>query len=212
MKNLVQRKDYTSPDSSHLEPRVAKLELGMERLTDDVQDLAQVVRNQGSRMEGEIQKLVVAVTQASGPRKTDWSTIIAAVMLIMAIGSAAFWPLNQTVQENKESIKSIESAVVEHSKSANHPVGSALQSRLEEQLKEHAEQGDKNHENLRQHFHDEIELITKTYELQLNSVQDKVNLINDRLFQRIVKLEEQQSKDVERDRDELREWRKKAMD
>jgi GNAT superfamily N-acetyltransferase len=104
----------------------------MERLTDDVRTLASVVRTQGSNMEGEIQKLVVAVTQASGPRKTDWSTIIAAVMLIMAIGSAVFWPLNQSTQENKERIEAYHQDFQEHKSQDSQGITAALIQRLEE--------------------------------------------------------------------------------
>ena len=121
-------------DGSHLEPRVVKLELGMERLTDDVRDLAQTVRTQGNQVEQEIQKLVVAVTQASGPKKTDWGTIIAGLALIMVVGSAIFWPLNQTSQESKVSINRIEQKHDDHVKVSNHPVGEALIQRLESRI------------------------------------------------------------------------------
>jgi hypothetical protein len=206
----------------YLEPRVAKLEVGMERLTDDVRDLAGVVRAQGSNMEQEIQKLVVAVTQAAGPRKTDWSTIIAAVMLVLAIGSAAFWPLNQTSQENKQGLVRMEEMIDSHVKVANHPVGEALIQRLEEQLKLVKENHEKDmtahnldarqmHDTLRTHFHEELDLLTKTYELQLKALESKVDLHNDRLFNRVVKLEDQNRLDMEREKDELQQWRQKAM-
>src|SRR5512137_1127620 len=119
-------KRETPASIPYLEPRVAKLELGMERLTDDVRDLAQVVRSQGTQMEQEIQKLVVAVTQASGPKKTDWSTIIAGLGLILAIGTAVFWPLNQQVQDLKTQQAANHESMVEHQKLDNHPVGAAL--------------------------------------------------------------------------------------
>ena len=48
--------------SHNLEPRVAKLETGLEILTRDVSNLVVVVRDQSRNIEGEIQKLVVAVT------------------------------------------------------------------------------------------------------------------------------------------------------
>jgi hypothetical protein len=95
-------KKHTRPDDVvPLEPRVTKLEVGLDRLTSDVKDLAGIVRSQGVAVEGEIQKLVVAVTEASAPRKTDWPTLISLAFLILALGGAVFYPLNATVSEIK---------------------------------------------------------------------------------------------------------------
>jgi hypothetical protein len=89
-------------NNNYLEPRVAKLETGLEILTRDVSSLAGIVRDQGRNIEGEIQKLAVAVTQAGAPKKTDWATLISLAFLIIALGSAVFYPLNSQVQEIKE--------------------------------------------------------------------------------------------------------------
>ncbi len=129
--------------TSKLEPRVAKLELGLDRLTDDVRDLAGVVRKQGANMEQEIQKLVVAVTQASGPRKTDWSTIIAAVMMVMAIGAAVLVPLNQISQDNKREIEKVQTIISDHMKQDGHPVSITSIQRLEDQIKMHNDNDDR---------------------------------------------------------------------
>lgn len=212
----------TVASTPYLEPRVAKLEVGMERLTDDVRDLANVVRTQGSNMEGEIQKLVVAVTQAAGPRKTDWATIIAGCALVLAIGSAAFWPLNQTAQDNKAGLTRMEQITDDHSKIEMHPVGLALVQRLESELKavkenhekdlrEHAQDAKDMHETLRTHFHEEMTMQSKIYELQLSALEKKVDLHNDRVYARVLKLEDKNTMDAEREKDELQMWRQKAM-
>jgi hypothetical protein len=99
-----------------LEPRVAKLEVGLDRLTDDVKELSSIVRQQGANTDSQIQRLIVAVTEASAPKKTDWPTLIALIMLVMAIGSAVFWPLNQTAQENKVNLERLSQKVEEHQK------------------------------------------------------------------------------------------------
>jgi len=188
MKNgITPKRDYSH--GAHLEPRVAKLELGMERLTDDVRDLAQVVRSQGQNMEGEIQKLVIAVTQAAGPKKTDWGTIIAGLALIMAIGSAAFWPLNQTVQENKQDLVRYEQKLSDHTQIEMHPVGRALIERLEKQAISQWEEHQKDVLDIRA------------------CIENKLQPLNLRL----TVLEEQYRKDIERERDELAKWRQKAM-
>lgn len=194
-----------------LEPRVAKLELGMERLTEDVKDLAAVVRIQGQTVEQEIQKLVVAVTQASGPKKTDWGTIIAGVGLILAIASAAFWPLNQQVQDTKQALSIIQTAVIEHQKLDNHPVGSALVQRLEEQLRIHTEYNNKEmQEHVAQGIRDHA-AVEKALQQEIAALEAKNQLYLDKLYSRVVALEAGEIKEAEQDREELLQWRRKAM-
>lgn len=124
---------HLSMDSNNrqLEPRVAKLEVGLDRLTEDVRSLAGIVRDQGANVEKQLQSLTIAVTEAQAPRKTDWSVIISAVLLMMAIGSAVFWPLNQTSQLNKESIDKLEVKFEQHEQLQGHPVGIALIQQLD---------------------------------------------------------------------------------
>ncbi len=117
-----ERHEFNGYQTSNLEPRVAKLETGLEILTRDVTSLANVVREQSRNIETEIQKLAVAVTQASAPRKTEWPTLIATIMLIMAIGSAVFWPLNQTSANNKAEIHEVRDSIVNHLAQDSHPV------------------------------------------------------------------------------------------
>lgn len=209
-------------ETVQLEPRVAKLEVGLDRLTSDVRDLATVVREQGTQMEQQIQQLIVAVTQAAGPKKTDWSTIIAGLALILAIGSAAFWPMNQTVQESKQMIHALEQKYDDHAKITNHPVGEALLQRVEGQIRdlkdmhdrtmsEHITDAKTMHELLGNHFHDELQLAINGIEGKLKFLEEKVDLHNDRIFQRVMKLEEQHIRDSERERNELDKWRQKAM-
>ena len=195
----------------YLEPRVAKLEVGMERLTDDVRNLAIVVREQGNQMEQEIQKLVVAVTQAAGPRKTEWSTIIAAAMLVLAIGAAAFWPLNQTVQEQKVSLSSISQKIENHSRIENHPVGVALIDRLETEIKDSISLNNTNHELIKENFKDDILQFERFINYRIESLTEKMNIYSDRLYNRIVALENRNLLDDERKRDELDKWRHRAM-
>ena len=93
--------ETTVKPSQPLEPRVAALEVGLDRLTADVKDLAAVVRVQGQTVRAEIQKLIVAVTQAQAPRRTDWGTVILGCMFILSLGAAVLVPLNNSMQDNK---------------------------------------------------------------------------------------------------------------
>lgn len=213
--------DKTSTSTS-LEPRVAKLEVSLDRLTEDVRSLALVVRDQGATVEKQLTELTVAVTQAAGPRKTDWSLIISAVLLVMAIGSAAFWPLNQTVQENKIALETLNTTFQDHTKLELHPVGKALLQRLEVQLKEHIDSNKRDMENrlvdiremhnvMEQNTSTQIGHIQKIHDLELSALKEKIKFQDERLYGRVVKLEDKTSLEVEREKDELQMWRLKAM-
>jgi uncharacterized protein HemX len=149
--------------STYLEPRVAKLEVGLERLTDDVRSLASIVRDQGQNLEKQLNELTIAVTQAAGPRKTDWSVVISAVLLIMALGSAVFAPLNQTVKENREALILLQNKFELHEKLPNHLVGEALFNRMEEKIKkfEGLEITIKNNNDQLKEIHDKLEKTQK---------------------------------------------------
>lgn len=208
--------------TQHLEPRVAKLEGQLDRLTEDVRSLASIVRDQGSTVEKQLSELTVAVTQAAGPRKTDWSTIIAAVMLVMAIGSAAFWPMYQTSTENKQSLEQIRQEVSDHKQLQLHPVGTALLQRLEVQLANHVIDNRQEmeahiidakemHSVIEKNFAEKISFIQKIHDLELSALKEKTQLHDDRLYGRVVKLEDKESIEIERERDELQMWRLKSM-
>ena len=226
------RKKANMPDNRpefYLEPRVAKLEVGLDRLTDDVRNLAVVVREQGSQMEGEIQKLVVAVTQAAGPRKTDWGVIVAGLGLVLAIGSAVFYSLNQTTQDNKIAIEKYHESMVEHMKLDMHPVGLALVKRLEEQLNTHIQNNAKEftdhvamdakeNEELRSYFKEQLACSSKFTEAKIalaeaksEGVQKYNELYIDKLFGRVQVLEQERFKIADKEHDELMLWRQKAM-
>ncbi len=214
--DITPRKDYSHGPA--LEPRVAKLEVGMERLTDDVRDLAQVVRSQGSTMEQEIHKLVIAVTQAQGPKKIDWSTIIAGIMLILAIGGAAFWPLNNQVKDVKDQVSIYHTEMVEHMKMDNHPYGAAVTQRLDDHLKVHTDRNKSDFESMYKFYNDQRDTHEKLsaaqhklIENEIERIQAKNDLYIDKLWGRVQVLENERTKTADKEHDELTLWRQKAM-
>lgn len=157
--------------TEHLEPRVAKLETGLDILTRDVASLAQVVRDQGNSIERQIRDLAVGVTQAAAPRRTDWQTLIAFAMLIMAIGSAVFWPLNQTAQNNKTEIKALEQQYDAHAQLQLHPVGQALLGRVEQQLNDHISVARREQDEQNKAWERQIDLLTERINARLNKLE-----------------------------------------
>lgn len=218
MANQTKYTSTTSGSSSSnggLEPRVAKLETGLEILTRDVTTLASVVREQGSNIEHEIQKLAVGVTQAAGPRKTDWSTIISALLLIMAIGSAVFWPLNQTSQNNKSDIQQLSQEFKNHQQLDNHPVGTALLSRIQGQIdaevKALREADTAQNAFWSKQYSQHEEYDNREFRYLDERLQREFQLANKVLEQRLNYLEANNTERNKADLDELRAWRTKAM-
>ena len=96
----------------HLEPRVARLETGLETLTKNVSDMSISVKENSIVINNKIDNLVVSVTKAQAPKRTDWSLMISLGFLIIAIASAAFWPLHQEAMNNKQLIDKVASDMV----------------------------------------------------------------------------------------------------
>lgn len=208
-KSAVNERNYT------LEPRVAKLEVGLDRLTEDVRDLAGVVRSQGQTVEQEIQKLVIAVTQAAGPRKTDWGTLISALFLVMAIGSAVLIPLNQTSQNNKDELRALHQEFVEHKNLVMHPVGENRVINMEQRFIDLSANNKAAIDAVGNKLSREIELITTEIRNQVSTISGKydreISDLGDRLLSRLNGYDQSQIDLNRRDLEELRLWRMRAM-
>lgn len=107
------------------EPRLARVEAILESVTTDISALTSAVRTQGENASAQLTQLQVAVTQAAGPRKTEWSTVVAAVALILAIGAAAFAPVVLRVDELARALASLSNDHKEHTAQPMHAVGAA---------------------------------------------------------------------------------------
>ena len=195
---------------THLEPRVAKLETGLEILTRDVSSLAQITREQGTSIERQIRELAIGISQAAAPKKTDWGTLIAAIMLIMAIGSAVFWPLNQTSQNAKTAVEALASEYHNHTTLELHPVGKALLNRLEDQMKLHYDYDAKEFLALDAKLQKEFGLVTDTLRQKQIEIEKELAMVNDKMCQRVTAIETRMKFQDESDLRELREWRNKA--
>lgn len=227
-------------DPLHLEPRVVKLEASLDILTKNVTDLTTAVRENAINLDIKLERLTVAVTEAAAPKKTDWSTIMAAVMMIMAIGAAVLIPLNNLTQDNKVAIERCHESLAGHIKIDMHPVGWALVQRLESKLDTHIDNNDKDfashilsdqkemtshiaqatreHNLLSEKFQVEIssheKLMDAKFELikaEINGIQGKNDLYIDKLFGRVQSLETERIKVSDNEHSELMKWRQKAM-
>lgn len=206
---------------THLEPRVARLETGLETLTKNVNDLTLSIRENNSTVSGKLDALSIAVTTAQAPRRTDWGVIISAIGLIIALGAAVLIPLNQTAKDNKQSIEKSSTEMADHMKLNLHPVGAALVQRLEDQIvahaamndrvmKEHIERDIQTFDDLNKKCHMELNLVAKNLEQQLEAMNKHMTFFSEKLLVRVERLETRNLNIDDKNDDELRQWRSKA--
>ena len=218
----------TTSDNSAWEPRVTRVEAGLEGLNKTVADLAAVIKdqsigqfNQNNRIESQIQGLTVAVTNANAPRKTDWQLLIAVIFLLLAFSGIMFLPLNQTVSVNKEAIQTIANQFNEHQQLELHPVGKALLARVQgqidaqdltwdEKFKLHDQMDRNEFMNLDNKLQKEFSLMTDTLKGKQGELEKEMGMINDKMCQRVSTIEKLMTFHDQSEMSELRAWRNKA--
>ena len=209
IKHIMDQKD------TYLEPRVAKLEAGLDILTKNVTELTTAVRDVSTNLESKIERLTVAVTEAQAPKKTDWSVIISAMLLVMAIGSAVFWPLNQTSQNTKFDVQTLTTKFEEHEKLTLHPVGQAKIDALGKLMDERENNYLIQHKPLDDKIQRETQLMTELISTRLSDLdmrlQKEFALRGDLIDQRLTRLEQYKVDMLKMDQDELRNWRLQKM-
>ena len=112
------------------EPKVAKLEATIEAVTRDiasltsaVSGLGQTVRDLAENTAKHFESLLVSVTAATGPRRTDWQVVIAAGVLVLALSAAVIAPLSQRLNEIQLGHEMLEARFYGHERLPLHPVG-----------------------------------------------------------------------------------------
>lgn len=204
----------TTQREEHLEPRVARLEAGLETLTKNVSDIAVAMRDNSVATNAKIDQLAIAVTNANAPKKTDWSLFISIGFFILALGSAVFWPLNKQTQDNKQQVENYHDSMVEHVKMDNHPVGEANIKALMKDVDMTKAELVARDAALDIKIQRETQLMTdlvtaKIVDLDIR-LQREFNLVNDRNGARLTKLEELELDHTKRDREQLQKWVDKA--
>jgi hypothetical protein len=173
--NQTNMTEQSHPDY-HLEPRVAKLEVGLDRLTDTVKDLAGIVRSQGEATERGMQALTVAVTQAQAPKKTDWGLFISAIGLILALGAAVLIPINNATNDNKARTEAYHQSMVEHMKLDMHPVGQAKVDALTKEVEVNRAEMAKRDEVLDTKIQKETQLMTDLISARLEALDKRLQV------------------------------------
>lgn len=126
-----------------LESRVARTEANVESiaktvdaLTRDVRALSASIQDHSEQVERQIKELLVSVTTAAGPRKTDWHLVLGGVGLVLAIGAAVFSPLMLRIADARAMAEVLTQKIDAHANLASHPVGIARLDALEKILTE----------------------------------------------------------------------------
>lgn len=133
----------TKDKDDDFEPRLVSVETelsgvarNIDSLTRDVRELTAAVKAQGDNNAGQIQQLLVGVANASGPRKTDWNVVLAAVLVIMSIGAAAFSPMLIRIGDLQASLDKQLLRFDDHQNLRMHPVGETRINAFESSLKD----------------------------------------------------------------------------
>lgn len=220
-------------NEAHLEPRVARLETGLEQLSQNVNNLTSNVSRLSENIEGKFEKISIGIADARAPKRTDWALLISIGFFIMALGAAVLVPLNQNASNNKVNIEKYHELLLEHQKLDMHPMGLAKVEALVKDADMTKIELVKRDENLDQKIQKETQLMTDLLsarldaldkrlqvelglkadisKAELNSTISRQSIINEKLYQRIDNLEAVNKLFSDKERDELRQWRSKAM-
>lgn len=197
--------------TSHLEPRVARLETGLESLTKAVNDIATTIRDNNNSTNIKIDALAVGLANAAAPKKTDWGLFIAGIGLILALGAAVLVPLNNSTQDNKQSIEKYHEAMVEHMKLPLHPVGQARIDGMEKAIDLTRGELIARDTALDTKIQRETQLMTDLISAKLIDLDSRIQKefigLNTALDLRVGKVEEFVKHESFADQDELRRWR-----
>lgn len=201
-------------NATHLEPRVARLETGLETLTRNVSEMAVSIRENATNTNQKIDSLIVAVTQAQAPKKTDWGLFISAIGLILALGAAVLIPLNNATNDNKSRMEAYHESMVEHQKMDMHPVGWAKVQALDQKYDRAQLDMVERDKSLDIKIQKEYQLMNETVKAEIVALdlrlQREFMLVNDRNGARLDKIESRNKNRDDLDQEELRSWRSKA--
>jgi hypothetical protein len=100
--------------------------------------MANAIQRQSEKTDAQMSGLLVAVTNANAPRKTDYNAVIGAGLLILAIGSAAFSPMMLRLNDSQTSIEKLQGKYEMLSERPMTPVTDVRITTMESALKEKA--------------------------------------------------------------------------
>ena len=172
------------------------------------------MRENSTAINLKIDNLIVAVTQAQAPKKTDWSVLLTLGFFILALGSAVFYPLNKTAQDNQQEIKDLRASFAEHSRLTLHPVGQFKVEALERIIAIQESVMESKITNLDNKLQKETILALAVNDNKIAGldvrIQREFNIKNERTDARLFKLEEADKFNMQQDLLELRQWRAKV--
>lgn len=166
-----------SDSSSSMEPRVTRVEAQLESvvrdigtLTVNVHELAKAVQEQGENIDSQIKQLSVALVQASGPRKTDWSLVISALGLILTLGAATLSPLYLRLHDTSLSVEKLDDRFTTHERLKLHPVGEARIDMLEKFISNSITNNEKNIKELDDKLQKESTLLLSVIDQKIKDI------------------------------------------
>jgi uncharacterized protein (DUF58 family) len=102
--------------------RITAVETNLNALSRDLQSLTSIVSKGHELTQSEIRTLSQQIANIG---KANWPTYIAAVMLILTLGSAALFPVWSRLATVEMDLKEAKSSIEEHRRIPVHPVAAA---------------------------------------------------------------------------------------
>lgn len=189
------------------ESEIVNLTANMASLVINVRELGNTLRAQSEQTAEQIKQLLVNVTTAAGPRKTDWPVLIGLIMLILAVGAYAFKPLDMriddllnraaaTAKHTEKQLADLHSHTValetrfdEHQKLELHPVGASKVTAFDTALRERAVRNEKDISDLDVKLQKEFGLMTQLTDAKVAALDAKLQiemrLLSDTLAERL---------------------------
>lgn len=107
----------TRQNTQPIEHRVTALEFEMRQLTSNVDKLSHMMEANNKQFSESINILSSSIENSlnniridiNSMRKTDWSVVISAILLVCVIVAAIVYPINTQMQDMREDIKDIQS-------------------------------------------------------------------------------------------------------
>lgn len=155
---------------TRLEADIHAVNESVKVISGNVDKLFNIVKQQGEHTADEVQKLMIAITQAAAPKKADMNAVFAGIGVVITIAVLAFTPLWIEVGRGMERDKELRIAIDDHSKQELHPVGKAKIEMLTVQLNEKAAANTAAIRDLDTKLQNEYQLVSAAIKEQVNGM------------------------------------------
>ena len=168
---------------ARIETELESVQRDVGIISADVRSLSVAIRQQGDLFTEQLRQLNISVVNAAAPRKLDYSVILTAIALVMAIGAAVLSPIYLQIASLQKIAEAHRDEFVSHSKLDMHPVGLTRINALERSLYEAVTRREKATEELKEQLNGEVSSLRVDLETKVDALREKeVPTIRERII------------------------------